>query len=165
MAKAWDILPPRKRPRKNTRPRISKKTSQTGTFIFGLLVLIFLAVFFFGTTNNTSQNIDGVATKNTLTPSPSPTIKNPEELLIKILNGSGKSEEIDTVKESLSEAGFPIAKTENALNLYPTSIIYYEPNQESLAQEIAKKIEKYTPELVPFSQDSPYDMIIVIGAR
>jgi len=91
--------------------------------------------------------------------------KNPEELMIKILNGTGRSEETAEVVTALKEIGFKVAKTENALSLYDQTTIYFESTQEKYAQEIAQNLTKYKVKTQQFSQESPYDLIIVIGAK
>ena len=171
MGKIWDIRPPRQRAKTQAPTKIRKRSSNRGTFFFGMVVLIFLGIFFLETSKNPSQNINGQATakppasSTAPTPAATPTKKETNAPLIKLLNGSGRSEETVSIKELVTDAGFAVSKTENALNIYEGTIVYYEPGREKEAQEIAKTLVKYQPKLQPFSQDAPYDIIVVIGTK
>lgn len=169
MARAWDIIPPRPKPTRRT--VATRKKSNKASVFFGLIIVVLVIIFVVSATENLPTEIDGVAT---ISPQKSP-VKSEEEiptaeksadkLLIKILNGTGRSEETNEVSEILTAAGFKIAKTENALNLYDQTIVYYEPYQEKHAQAIAQSLAKYEAKTQKFSQEVPYDLIIVIGAR
>ncbi|MCL5407269.1 MAG: LytR C-terminal domain-containing protein [Patescibacteria group bacterium] len=170
MGRAWDILPPHKPTRNVKHGSTRKKTKNTSVF-FVLIIVIFVGIFIYAASKNTP--IDTNKTTTT-TPSPLPDKKfssspklekNPEELMIKILNGTGRSEETAEVVTALKEIGFKVAKTENALSLYDQTTIYFESTQEKYAQEIAQNLTKYKVKTQQFSQESPYDLIIVIGAK
>lgn len=169
MGKAWDIIPPRPSPRKSSSVS-HKKTSKRSSFFFVLLILILIGAFLYVAGKETLINVDGIATSSPQSPSKtepvtSPTLKTKSNLLIKILNGSGHSEETDNVQALLKESGFKISKIENALNLYDQTIVYYQADQEQSAKDIAEVLKKYQAKTQKFSQETAYDIIVVIGAR
>lgn len=165
MGRAWDILPPQKKPKAKT-----KRKSNNALSLFFFIVICLVIFFIFAATQNIPTGMDGIAT---VSPNKTPKIeistpiktKSKNDLLIKVLNGSGKGEETSAVSDILTNIDFTVTKTENALNLYDQTIIYYEINQEKYAQEIAQNLSKYNAKIQQFSQDSPYDLIVVIGAR
>lgn len=167
MGRVWDILPPHQTTRSTKSPSVKRKTKNASVF-FVLMIIIFVGIFIFTAVKNTpTTNIISDLQK---TPDPKlselvPTQKNTDQLLIKVLNGTGRSEETASIVSILNEIGFKVAKTENALSLYDQTTIYFEPNQEKYAQEIAQKLTRYKVKTQQFSQDSPYDLIIVIGAK
>lgn len=174
MGKVWDIIPPPRRPRKYKR-LAQKKSSKKAVFFFGLLVIIFLGAFLYEATKNPFSNVDSVS-NSIVTSSPqetpaspevaiSPTAKTKGNLILKLINGSGHSEEKTNVEALLIKNGFKIAKTENALNLYEQTIVYYQAPQEKYAKDIATILERYQAKIQKFSQETTYDIIIVIGGR
>ena len=157
MGRIWDIIPPHPRPRKQT--TTSRKKTKNASLFFGLIIIIFVGLFLYTASIKPPTSIDGVTTASPQNSA------SPHQLLIKILNGTGRSEEGKAVADILTENGFKVTKTENALNLYDQTIVYYESNQEKYAQEIAASLTKYQAKTQQFSQENPYDLIIVIGAR
>jgi len=167
MGRIWDIIPPPPRPAQSSNRR--RKSPQTSSVLFFIFILIILGVIFYGSAQKPNLKINGQSTSNPVSPSPSPSIEakipSGTRPLIKLINGSGQVEQEDKVKKILTEAGFKIAKSENALNLYDKTIIYYDISQEKNAQEIAEALKKYQTYLQKLSQDSSYDIIIVIGPQ
>lgn len=174
MGRAWDILPPHK-PTRNIKhgsraKSASRRTENTSVF-FVLIIIIFVGLFIYAASKNTPVDTNKTTTTTPLQspdkkPSSSPKIeKNPEELIIKVLNGTGRSEETAEVVTTLKEIGFKVAKTENALSLYDQTTIYFESTQEKHAEAIAQNLTKYKAKTQQFTQESPYDLIIVIGAK
>lgn len=159
MGRVWDIIPPTRRPKKTAAPA-KKRSSQNAALFLGLLLIIILVFIFLNSLQNAPLSVNGLATSFP----PTPTLDS-NEILIKILNGSGHSEETETVAKILEEANFKIAKTESALNLYDQTIIYYQEPRAKQAQEMADILKKYSPKIQKFSQSTAYDLIIVIGAR
>lgn len=120
---------------------------------------IIIGVFISG---GQSQPINLNQTSN---PAPIATVASKTSPTIKLLNGSGKIEEADRIKKLLAQNDITVTKTENALSIYPETIIYYQSADELRAQEIAKILQEYQARNQPFSQPSSYDLIIVIGGR
>lgn len=171
MSKVWDILPPKRKLTKTER-KAAKKRSKGLTWFFALIFIIVVAFIYYGA----SKNLAGTNLQPTSNQAPTaiPTstpisdtsqIKDKKDLKIKLLNGSGQSEELDTTYKLLENNGFVPQKTENTLNLYEQTIIYYQPSQEKHALEIAEILKKYQAKVQKFSQETEYDLIVVIGPR
>ena len=160
MSKIWDIIPPQKHPPKaRTTPA---KRSKNASLFFGLLIIAMVSFFVYAATKNTPV---GTNKQTKTTPTSSANKESSNELLIKVLNGSGRSEETAETIAILENIGFKVTKTESALNLYDQTIVYYEPSQEKNAKEIANSLAKFQAKTQVFSQDSTYDLIIVIGSK
>lgn len=170
MGKIWDIIPPGKKPKNHPHRSAARKKSNSPAVFFVLVIIIIVGIFLYSASQNTPINIDGATTSSQqkapiVQPENSPTQKTRGQLLIKILNGSGRSEEASKVTLVLSGLGFEVLKTENALSLYDQTTVYFEPGQEKYAQEIAQNLNDYQAKTQKFSQESPYDIIVVIGGR
>ncbi len=173
MGRAWDILPPYKpvhNVKHGSKAKSARGRNKNASVFFVLIIVIFVGIFIFATSKNTPVNTSGTnsppnRTTSQESTSPATSEKNPDQLKIKVLNGTGRSEETVQVVAILNEIGFKVTKTENALSLYDQTIVYFESNQEKYAQEIAQSLTKYKAKTQKFSQDSPYDLIIVIGAQ
>lgn len=168
MGRIWDIIPPR--PRRGVSKAVQKKRKNQKTSLFlALVMLIFVGFFIYSASRGLSSETGGIQTAPAPLKSPAAesisTAKTQEDLLIKILNGSGRSEETEQVASILTEAGYKLAKKENALNLYDETIIYYNPPYEKYAREIVSTLAQFQPKIQKFSQDSPYDLILLIGVR
>lgn len=176
MGTAWDIIPPRPRPQKSKPAKGLRKSNKT-TMFFVMIIIIMAVVFIYLANQNTPASIDGVATTSPQKPtlwasgsvkptiSTAPMLKSQDNLLIKVHNGGGRSEETNEVSQILVNLGYKVTKTENALNLYDQTIVYFEAHQKKYAEEIAGNLSKFQAKIQQFSQNSPYDLIIVIGAR
>lgn len=172
MSRVWDILPPRKKPTKHERKE-AKKRSKGLTLFLSLIFIIIVAFIYFGANQNISVKTPPVAgSPQNIVPTPTPTeaissgpLKDKTNLTIKLLNGSGQAEELSTTYKLLEDAGFKAQQTENTLNLYDQTIIYYQPSQEKYALQIAEILKKYQAKVQKFSQEAPYDLIVVIGPR
>ena len=96
----------------------------------------------------------------TIAPSASPTataIQTPS-MTIKLLNGTGRIEETQKIQKLLTDAGFQVATTENALNLYDSSVIYYQPAFENYANQIANLLGSYSAKTQKLNQENKYDV-------
>ena len=171
MSKVWDILPPKRKLTKTERKE-AKKRSKGLTLFFGLIFLIIVAFIYYGASKNMTGATPQPALNITATPTPTSTsinntgqLKDKKDLNIKLLNGSGFSEELDAVYKLLVDQNFVAQKTENTLNLYEQTIVYYQPSQEKYALEIAEILKKYQAKVQKFSQETDYDLIVVIGPR
>lgn len=132
-------------------------------YFFGLVFIILAIVFIYTASQDPAKNTDNLNTFSNQ-PAASPT-KESRGPLIKIINGTGQSEETDAVFKIITGLGFKVTKTENALNLYDNTIVYYDQNYEKNAQEIAQGLSDYNAKPQKFSQETPYDIIIVIGSQ
>ena len=134
MGRFWDIIPPY-RPIQTSKHHLKRQKSKNTSVFLGLIIIILVGGFIYSVLQNTPVNVNGVATispQKSITTQKSissPTEKNPDQLLIKILNGTGQSEETSNVTSSLEDLGFSVTKTENALSLYDQTIIYFESHQ------------------------------------
>ena len=76
-----------------------------------------------------------------------------------------QNEELENSKQLLENGGFSIEKAENTLSGYTETVIYYQESYEEYAQEISSILKDYQPKIRKFTQDSSYDLIIVISPR
>lgn len=164
MARAWDILPPRK-VRRKLKPKEKKARRVNMAWIFFLVVIAAFFIAFKGANQaptSTPPAAKTPAERATLEASPT---KTESKMTIKLLNGTGRVEETDKVRKVLQDAGFEITITENALNLYDQTIVYYQPSCEQSAQAIATSLSAYQAKTQKFSQETNYDIVIVIGSK
>lgn len=166
MAKAWDILPPRKA-KKLTKQEKKRQKRSSMYFIFFLVLIAAFFIVFFG--SGKFPVITPAPSPSISTPTPSPSInpsnKNQSQLTIKLLNGTGRVEESQKVQKILTDAGFIITTTENALNLYDSTIVYFQAPFENYANQIANLLSFYKAKSQKFSQETQYDIVVVIGAK
>lgn len=155
MSKAWDILPPRPKIRKT--PQTPKKRRKNNLpFLFFLIILGAIVFLFYG--------LERPGAKINSSPlTAAPATSSPQGPKIKILNGTGEKEDLTKAQNALEKAGFPIDSTENALNLYDQTIIYYEEGYENEAQNIAEILGAYEAKIQKFTKITNYDLLIVIG--
>ena len=164
MAKIWDILPPPPRPVPKSKKATSKRKSLSALYL--LILVIFSFLFVFGGSWAKIKYFD-----NTPSSSPSPiqsviSTKTQGNMTIKILNSTGRFEEVSKVKDILIKNGFNVSSTETAVNTYNQTIVYYNPNDsavEKYASEIADLLKSYKATTQKFSQSSSYDIAIIIG--
>ncbi len=165
MARIWDITP-RKKPRKLKPAEKKERRANISWFFFLAVVGAFFIVFF-----GASKIPPALETNPTSSPTPmikacpSPSAKTQTNATIKLLNGTGRVEEAQKVQDLLGKAGFRITATENALNLYPRTIVYYQPSFENYARDLTTVLKSYNPEAQKFTQDTQYDIVIVIGSQ
>lgn len=169
MARIWDILPPKRKPRK-LKPAQKKERRANISWFFFLAVLAAFFIVFFGASKIPLSDESGVnKTSPTATASPKPTAspsnKTQANVTIKILNGTGRVEESQKVRDLLKNAGFNIAVTENALNLYNQTIVYYQPADQTYANDLALVLKSYNAKTQKFTQDTQYDIVVVIGSQ
>lgn len=168
MAKIWDILPPQ--PKKAPSPKKAATKRRTLSVWYLLILIIFSFVFVFGGSWAKLKYFDSSPTKSA-SPSLSPTAettKTKGNLSIKILNSTGKFEEMTKVRDVLTKNGFSVSSTETAVNTYDSTIVYYNPNSASIekyAQEIAGLLSSYSAKTQKFSQSSSYDIAVIIGGK
>lgn len=137
--------------------------------MFFLLVAGAIFVIFYGVAKNIPSGTQETASPTPARETPASEItsmvKSKSNLLVKILNGTGRFEETDKVKKAMADAGFNIAFTENALNLYDQTIVYYQPASENFAQEIVGLLSTLQAKSQKFSQETKYDIVVVIGTK
>jgi len=168
MPRAWDIRPPRKS--KLTKQEKKRRKRSNIYFIFFLVLIAVFFIVFFGfdrlSTPGSPTTPSSEPTKtNSPEPSTSAALKTQNQVSIKLLNGTGRFEETQTVQKKLTDSGFKLSTTENALNLYDSTIIYFQSPYENYAKELATLLASYTPKTQKFSQATPYDIVIVIGTK
>lgn len=167
MTKIFDILPPQKK-KKITKQEKKRQKRSSIYFIFFLAIIAgFFIVFWSADKMNLSPKPINSPTpsKQSEQPVPTPSNKTKNQLTIKILNGTGRVEELQKVKTMLQDSNFPITTTENALNLYDSTIIYYQPAFENYANDLATVLKSYNAKTQKFSQETRYDIVIVIGTK
>lgn len=164
--RAFDILPPKKVKRLTKQEK--KRQKRTGLYF--VFFLIFVAVFFiifYG--SGKFPMITPASSPSITTPTPSPSInpsnKTQNQLTIKLLNGTGRVEESQKVQKILTDAGFTITTTESALNLYDSTIVYFQAPFENYANQIANLLSPYKAKSQKFSQETQYDIVVVIGTK
>ena len=157
MAKAWDILAPRPKI-KHTVHQQKRRQNKNLPFLFFLIILGAIVIFFFGLEKPSPQLNSSSSVINTASPSTS----GPK---IKILNGTGDNEILTTIKKTLEDADFEITATENALNIYEDSIVYYNEGFKDEAQKIADVLSEYEVQIQKFSKKTNYDLLVVIGQK
>ncbi len=167
MAKFWDIMPPASKPKRTTKKAEKRAKKKNIKFFVAVLFFGFMIFIFFGLSKlppieNYSTEPAGIELP---TQPPSTKTTNQEDLKIKLLNGSGLNEEMNKTLKLVENGGFVIEKKENTLAAYQETIIYYKESQEKYAKTISGILFEYKPRLSKFSQDSSYDLIIVIGIR
>lgn len=155
MSKAWDILPPRPKIRRTVYKQ-KRRQNKNLPFLFFLIILGAIVIIFFGSEKPEAQSNNPLSS----TISASPVSSGPK---IKILNGSGDNEQLSTVKKNLERANFQIQTTENAVNLYEETIIYYNEEYQAEAQKIAEILSNYQAKIQKFTKITNYDLLIVIG--
>ena len=164
MARVWDILPPRKTRRK-LKPKEKKARRVNVAWIFFLVVIAAFFIAFKGANQTPSSTSPEAKTPTeTATVKTSPT-KSPGKMTIKLLNGTGRVEETDKVRKILQSTGFELTITENALNIYDQTIVYFQPLYEQSANEIADSLSAYQAKTQKFSEETNYDIVIVIGSK
>ncbi|MFA6493337.1 MAG: LytR C-terminal domain-containing protein [Patescibacteria group bacterium] len=159
MGRVWDILPPQKRPQKHT-PKRTKKSKNASLFLL-FLISGFVIIFMYATSQNKLPDTNKITTTNT----PQSQTSTEKKVLIKVLNGTGKGEETTKVTQLIEDLGLKVIKTENALNLYDQTIVYFSPGKEEIAQKIADELTAYQAKIQAFTQESPYDVVVVIGGK
>lgn len=167
--KLWDITPRKKRKEKLT--LTEKRTRRSNvSWMFFLSILAAFFIIFFGASKLPSSEENPISPTNTPvnttnTAQSSPTAKTQANISIKLLNGTGRFEETDQIKKALTQSGFKVAATENALNIYEKTIIYYQNPYENYANDIAKVLSSYSPKVQKFTQETKYDIVVVIGGK
>ncbi len=167
MARIWDILPPRKHTRK-LKPKEKKERRANVSWFFFLAVLAAFFIVFLGASKIPLSNESVNKTSPPASPSTtsaSPANKTQANVTIKLLNGTGRVEESQKVRDALKTAGFNVTVTENALNLYDQTIIYYQPAYQNYANDLALVLKSYNAKTQNFSQETQYDIVIVIGTK
>lgn len=165
MARIWDLRPPKKT--KLTK-QAKKRQKKTGIyFIFFLILMGIFFIVFFGFQKSSSLPASTPVPQPSKTPTPStnPSNKTQAQLTIKLLNGTGRYEETQKIQKMLTDSGFPVATTENALNLYDSTIVYFKPAFEKNANQLAAVLKIYNAKTQKLTQDSQYDIIIVVGTK
>jgi len=162
MGKVWDILPPR--PREHRAPIARRRRKPNMTLFFGIVVIIIIGAIFYSSSQSPSSTPNKEPTVASDQTS-SPNINSQNGPTIKLLNGTSGSVATNTLKQLLLDNDITVTKTENALNLYQESIVYYDQSVYSTAQKIAEIFSEYSPKLQLFSQASSYDIIVVIGQK
>jgi len=167
MAKFFDIRPPKKT--KFTKLEKKRQKRSGIYFIFFLVVIAAFFIVFVGAEKFTLPAVSPTPTAKE-TPkfeqgAPSPESKTQKELTIKLLNGTGRVEETQKVQKLLTDSGFQITTTENALNLYDSSVVYFQTPYENYANSITTLLKGYNAKTQKFSQETQYDIIIVIGTK
>lgn len=161
MGKAWDILPPTARPHK-THAKSEKKRSKNCSLFFLICFIVVVGFFIFQISDYTPSGINGTETTK---PAVIPNNNQSAETSIKILNGSGKAEEASNVSSILTNAGYKVSKTENALNIYDKSIVYYQEPEKDKAEKIASLLKNYNAITQKFTQETSFDIVVVLSAR
>lgn len=135
-------------------------------WIFFLVVIAAFFIAFKGAEElpTPSKTATAIPT-NTPTATSSSATKTQGQMTIKLLNGTGRVEETEKVKNTLQNAGFKVTLTENALNLYNQTVVYYQPAYENYANDLASLLSSYQAKLQKFSQPTQYDIVIVIGSQ
>ena len=169
MAKIWDILPPQKTTRK-LKPQEKRERRANISWLFFLAVLTAFFIVFFGASKIPFSNESSPdKTSSPVISSPKltlrPSNKTQTDITIKLLNGTGRVEETQKVRDLLKNAGFKLTVTENALNLYDQTLIYFQPAYENYANDLATVLKSYNAQTQKFTQDTPYDIVIVIGTK
>ena len=162
--RAFDILPP-KHPRTKAERKEAKRSKKKVNILFMLFLFAIIAFFiaflgsdkYLGTPATFISVSSNPVISSTLSPSPTFTLK--------ILNGSGRFEVADTVARKVNAAGYKVTMSENALNLYDKSVIYYTADEEKKAIEIQNILKEYQPSIQKFTAESRYNIVIVIGTN
>ncbi len=159
MAKYWDIK--RRKKRKKITPTEKKERKLNASWLFFLCLIGTFFIVFAGTSKKpeNSEPISSPVPSVTL----SSTTLSKAGLNIKFINGTGLFEELNKATTILSQNGYKANLTENALNTYPETIIYYEAPAERYAKDLESVLKYYKPKTRILSQDTIYDLIIVIG--
>ena len=162
MSKVWDILPPPKRKGERKESKSVKKKRFKVTFFFFMLIALAVVYLAYGV-----KNYSGAPANPAASPQPSAASApstNPTGTL-KILNGTGRFEETDNIKKLLSASNINVDITENALNLYTETVVYYQPTEEAKANQIVGLLSSYNAKAQKFSQETKYGIVIVIGTK
>ncbi len=85
------------------------------------------------------------------------------ELKIKILNGSGETKQAANAKERLEQAGYIIAKIDTANNIYATTVIYCNKDNEEHAGQISQDLDVNAKTDTNSKITGKYDYVIVVG--
>lgn len=189
MSRFWDIRAPKPKPRPSPSRTAARRRKVHPSFFLFMVILAIVGIFFLGngnfqltqpsktivpTTKPTTKSVkispeinSKVSPEDNLksTPEDAPEAKNKEDLSIKLVNGSGQTEESNVVQQILENEDFRGLKIENALNLYENSIVYYQDSEIKYANEIADLLKTYNPKIQEFTQETNFDLIIVIGPR
>jgi len=165
MGRIWDILPPKKRERK-LKPKEKKARRVNMAWLFFLVVIAAFFIAFKGAEKLPTPNKTATATPtSTVTTASSSPAKTQSQMTIKLLNGTGRVEETEKVKNTLQNAGFKVTLTENALNLYDQTVVYFQPAYENYANDLATLLKSYNAKTQKFTQNTQYDIVIVIGSQ
>ena len=168
MSKIWDISPPRKKARLTPTIRRERRSNISWLFFLSLIAAFFI-VFFgvskFPQSNPNQPQATATLNNSTSLSSTSPEVKTQTNISLKLLNGTGRFEETDRVKKLLSDSGFKVSLTENALNIYDQTIVYYQGQYENYANNLAQVLKTYNPKIQKFTQSTQYDIVIVIGSK
>jgi hypothetical protein len=161
--KFWDITP-RKRHRPKITPSEKKEKKRSRTWLFFIILIGAFFIAFFGA-SKTAPNLEKKPSPaaTTTTPSDETTFKTQKNISIKVLNGTGRVEETSAIKNALQDSGFQVSATENALNLYNETIVYYQAEYKSYAENIRQVLKDYNPQISEFTSETKYDIVIVIG--
>lgn len=162
--KAWDLSA-----RKKLTKREKKRRKRSNVyFIFFLILITAFFIIFLGANKVTAPE----AKTKTQTPIPAnstleSSLKTQNKVTIKILNGTGRFEEAQNLQKVISDSGFTITTTENALNMYDQTIIYFQSPYENYANQILTIIRPFYPnaKIQKFTSETKYDLVVVIGQK
>jgi hypothetical protein len=107
--------------------------------------------------------------KPTIAPTPTPILKiNPEDIRIKILNGSGMPGQAGKLAGNLKNIGFEVLETGNADRFdYKKTEVHYKKGEKQKADFLIKNLTDYkvgTPE-ASLKEDNSADVEIIIGEK
>ena len=179
MPRAWDLLPPKPKTKKIIKAQ--KKRKRIAPFAMAGFIALVAFIFALGVSEQWSLTLPSQTTssqpspplKSNLITKPSPS--NPDikissspqisKLSIKILNGSGEPEKTVEVKKILFNAGYEVQTTENALNLYDQTLVYYQDKATEDVNKITELLTNYQATSQKFTQETKFDIVVVIGAE
>lgn len=161
--KYWDISPRRKTKKATKEEKKFRKRSSV-YFVFFLIVIAAFFIVFLGSGKFPLPRATATPTNAATSAQPSPA-NTAGQLTIKILNGTGMVEETEKVQTILTDNDFTVTKTENALNLYEETIVYYQADYETQANKINSLLTAYGAKLSKFTQSTQYSIVIVIGKK
>ncbi|KKQ90861.1 MAG: hypothetical protein UT15_C0003G0036 [Berkelbacteria bacterium GW2011_GWA1_39_10] len=168
MARVWDILPPKKRKLTKFERKEEKRRRKIGPWLFFILMvgaIIFIASASGNFVPPISSTSNPVPANSSPTVETVPTTKTKQNISIKILNGTGRFEETDRIKKIVSDLGYEVKTTESALNLYDQTTVYYQLPSEEFATEITDGLKDFKAKSQKFTQETKYDIVIVIGSN
>ncbi len=88
---------------------------------------------------------------------------NPGAFSLRLLDGGGVADAMDSLKDTLTTHGYTVLSTGAAIHEHPTTTLYYQPGFKAQAESVAPYINASDVAYVEDQIAAPADVLIVVG--